>query len=224
MKRTSQRLLAGTLAGVLLLPVVAAADKLDCKNHHASGEGPAPASLSENSSLCSMTFGSTNSSKANAFLGGLLQGAPPDARQFHFSEGGVRTYRQQFNVTANGPFDNAVLFFQALRVLDSIRKETSAADTLDALFFVMAGSATESFAEEYGKLLRTYWDNRSSIASSLQAPLELMAQKNLTDRSFGSFRLTLGGGCLIAEIENTRFVASIAQSLRTDFRNCRSPG
>jgi len=220
MRPMSYRWFMNILVGALLFSAPATADKLNCKNHNAFGEGSAPASLSENSSQCSMTFGSSNNSSGNRLLSALLQGAPQDARQLRFNDGAARNFRQQFNVPLNGPFDAAVVFFQALRALESVRQETSAVDVLDALFYVISGSAAEQHEAQYRRLLDAYWSNRSSISSSLQDPLGLISQRGLIERSYGSLKLTLGAGCLIADIDNTRFIASIAQSLRTEFRNC----
>jgi hypothetical protein len=224
MRRAPHYLLVSLLLGALSFPATAAADKLECKNHKASGEGGAPASLSEDSSFCTMTFGSGGgSSGGNTLLSGLLQNAPQEARTLHFMEDRARNFRQQFNITVNGPFDDAVVFFQALRVFDSMRGTTSASDALDALFYVIAGSAADRYSSQYRRLLEAYWSNRSAMSSSLGSPLDLISRGETTNRSFGPLNLTLGAGCFIAEIEGTRFVASIAQSLRADFKNCRSP-
>jgi hypothetical protein len=171
-----------------------------------------------------MTFGKNNSSSATAFLGQVLQSAPPDARGQALTDGQARDFQKRFNTSANGPFEAAVVFLQALGVYDNMKQQVSAADVLDALFYVIAGSAVDRHADQYRKLLEAYWSNRAAMPNSLGGqPLDLITRKEPSTRSYGSLKLTLGAGCMIAEIDSTRFVASIAQTLRTNFRNCRNP-
>lgn len=204
----------------VLLPNTALAEQVSCKQHNASGEGPSPASLSENSSSCSMSFGGSSSGKGNAILGSILQQAPQELRQLRFLDGGARSYLQQFNISINGPFDAAVVYFQALRIIDSIRSDTRSVDAFDALVYVIAGSVTEDKAVSYRRFIQNYWEIRSSLASSIDRPFDLMSRRELTERSYGSLRLAFGGGCFVAQIDNARFVASITDALRTELSNC----
>jgi hypothetical protein len=127
------------------------ADKLNCEQHNADGAGPSPASLTENSSQCSMSFGSSGKKNADELLAEVdLAFVERDRLDFIPEE--LRPF-VPFDVDSSAPlFDQAFGFLRALERASPVSSqvlESNPATTVLALLSFAAGSVPSSMESGY---------------------------------------------------------------------------